>query len=59
MFMCSKDWFDTEVRDQDHSNLYDMFEYDMSILFFVIRTTLIFSYIFLQFCLKFIEFVRL
>jgi hypothetical protein len=41
--------------------MYDIFKYDMSILFFVIMTTLIFlifSYIFFQFYLKFIEFVR-
>jgi hypothetical protein len=38
--------------------MYDISEYGMSILFFVIRITLIFfSYIFLQFYLKFIEFV--
>jgi hypothetical protein len=58
MFECLKDWFDTKVRDLDHFNLYDISEYDISILFFVTRTTLIFFYIFLQFCLKFVESVR-
>jgi hypothetical protein len=57
--MCLKDWIDTDVRDQYHSNMYDISEYRTSI-FFVIRTTLIFLifYIFLQFYLKFVEFAR-
>jgi hypothetical protein len=45
---------DTEVRDNDHSNIYDIFKYDTSILFFMIKNTLFFS----DFFLKFIEFVR-
>jgi hypothetical protein len=60
MFVRLKDWLDTEVRDRDYSNIYNISEYDTSILFFMIRTTLIFLffYIFLQFYLKFVEFVR-
>jgi hypothetical protein len=30
MLMCLKDWFDDEVRDQDHSNIYDSSEYATS-----------------------------
>jgi hypothetical protein len=33
--MCLKDWLDTEVKDQDYSNMYDVFEYGRSILFFL------------------------
>jgi hypothetical protein len=36
MFVCLKDRFDTEIRDHDHSNLYDISKYDTSILFFYI-----------------------
>jgi hypothetical protein len=43
MLVCLKDWIDTEVRDQDHFNLYDISEYDMSILFFMTRIILFFS----------------
>jgi hypothetical protein len=59
MFVCLKDWFNTEVRDQYHSNMYDIFKYSRSILFFMTSTTLFFYlfYIFLQFYLKIIEFV--
>jgi hypothetical protein len=59
MFVCLKDWLDIEVRDQNHSNVYDISEYGTLILFFVTRTTLIFLIflICLQFYLKFIEFV--
>jgi hypothetical protein len=58
MPMCLKDWLDTEVRNHNHSNLYDISEYDTSIFF--TKTTLFFSdfsYIFLQFCLNFVEFI--
>jgi hypothetical protein len=37
-----KDWTNTEVRDQCHSNMYDIFEYSTSNLSFMIKTTLIF-----------------
>jgi hypothetical protein len=45
MLVCLKDWFDTEVIDHVHSNLYDIFKYGTSILFFMTMTTLIFLYI--------------
>jgi hypothetical protein len=48
--MCLKDWIDTDVRDQYHSNMYDISEYRTSIyIFFVIRTTLIFFIYFSNF----------
>jgi hypothetical protein len=28
--LCLKDWLDAEIRDQDHSNMYDSFEYATS-----------------------------
>jgi hypothetical protein len=56
--MCLKDWFDTKDIDHNHSNLYDISEYDTLILFNFYQDHSNFSYIFLQFCLKFIEFVR-
>jgi hypothetical protein len=52
MFVCLKDWFNTEVKDQNHSNMYDIFEYSMSILFYFYQdysNFFYFSYIFLQF----------
>jgi hypothetical protein len=58
--MCLKDWFDAEIKDHDHSNMYDISEYDMSI-FFLFRTTLFFFDFFIYFSnlyLKFIEFVH-
>jgi hypothetical protein len=39
MFVCLKDWFNTEARDRDHSNMYDISEYSTSILFFVTKFT--------------------
>jgi hypothetical protein len=55
--MYIKDWLDTEVRDRDRSNIYNISEYDTSILFFD-QNHSNFSYIFLQFYLKFVEFAR-
>jgi hypothetical protein len=60
MIVCLKDLLNIEVKNQDHSNIYDISEYDISILFFITRNTLvflIFLYIFLQFYLKFVEFI--
>jgi hypothetical protein len=31
--MCLKDWFDTEIRNQDHFNMYDISEYSTLISF--------------------------
>jgi hypothetical protein len=59
MFVCLKDWFNTEARDRDHSNMYDISEYSTSILFFVTKFTsfVYFFYIFFQFYLKFMKFI--
>jgi hypothetical protein len=59
MIICLKDWLDTDVRDWDHSNIYDFSEYDTSILFLWPDHSNFsdFSYMFLQFYLKSIEFV--
>jgi hypothetical protein len=32
MLVCLKNWLDTEIRYQDHSNIYDVSEYNTLIL---------------------------
>jgi hypothetical protein len=46
MLVYLKDWLDTKVRDNDHSNMYDISEYDTSILFLLSESLYFFSYIF-------------
>jgi hypothetical protein len=57
--VCLKNWLDTDVKNQDHSNMYDISKYGLLILFFGTKITLIFYFLYISPILfEFFKFIR-